>query len=456
MPPMPHPHDPDADFIGRLEMLAIADLRPHFRNDGSHPDEEIAHLRASIREHAIYRNVVIAKDGTLLAGHGVVEAARLEGHTHFPGYRMPYGPEDPRALKLLVGDNHIARLRVQDDAALTALLQELAQENPLALLGTGFDKGALEALIQAPGLGGNGSEGAGTDTEPQVDRAEELREAWGVEIGQLWVCDEHRVICGDCTEKAVVDRLFGGHHYRLLVTSPPYLDLRAYKGPIRDWQSLATGFMTVAVGHRSEPADLVVNLGLVHREGQVVRYWERWLDACAAAGYPLYGWYVWDQLFGMAGEWNGRLAPAHEWLFHFSFGHQSAHKWVPTQGRTDIASRSFRQADGSVAPLTSPATVGQPYKVPDSVLRCYAEQARGIQNAHPAVFPPAFPAFCLETWSEPGAAIYDPFLGSGTTLVAADNLGRRCFGCEIDPGYVAVTLQRWHDHTGIAPRLMEG
>jgi hypothetical protein len=127
--------------------VALADLRPHPRNDGHHPPDELDHLKQSLTEHGVYRNVVIAQDGTLLAGHGVALAAQQLGHTDILARRMPYGPDDPQALKILVGDNHIARLRQQDDAALVMLLQDLTQHDPLALLGTGFDEAALEALV---------------------------------------------------------------------------------------------------------------------------------------------------------------------------------------------------------------------------------------------------------------------------------------------------------------------
>ena len=132
-----------------IEMLSLATLRPHPRNDGLHPVEEIGHLKASIETHGIYRNVVVAEDGTILAGHGVVQAAQELGLTQIPGRRMPYGPDDPRALQLLVGDNHIAGLRIQDDAMLVGMLQELAASDPLALLGTGYDAERLGALVQS-------------------------------------------------------------------------------------------------------------------------------------------------------------------------------------------------------------------------------------------------------------------------------------------------------------------
>ena len=135
MPRTPSAPPSSPDFLAHIEMLDVSTVRPHSRNDGAHPDEEIMHLRESIREHDIYRNVVVAQDGTLLAGHGVILAAQAEGKTHVPGYRMPYGPDGPRALKLLVGDNHVARLRAQDDAMLAGLLSEIAVEGVEALLG---------------------------------------------------------------------------------------------------------------------------------------------------------------------------------------------------------------------------------------------------------------------------------------------------------------------------------
>lgn len=134
------------DLTQTLELVALADLRPHPRNDGRHPPEELVHLTQSLQDHGIDKNVVIAQDGTILTGHGVVEAARVLGYTHIPAERKPYGPDDPRALQRLVGDNHIARLRLQDDAALLALLEELCEADTVLLLGTGFDEAMLAAL----------------------------------------------------------------------------------------------------------------------------------------------------------------------------------------------------------------------------------------------------------------------------------------------------------------------
>jgi DNA modification methylase len=297
------------------------------------------------------------------------------------------------------------------------------------------------------------------DTEPQTDRAEELRQQWGVQPGQLWQLGEHRVACGDCTDAATVARVMGGEQARLIATSPPYSDQREYKLGSFDWFALMIGCTNAYLPVCGNPADVVVNLGMSHVNGRVDFYWNDWLDHCAAAGHPLYGMYVWDKGNGFPGEWNGRLAPAHEFVFHFSIGHKSANKWIKTSGesaRRGASGKRFRQKDGSLNEVTSPDKIGQPYKVPDSVIRVGREMARGIHTeSHPAVFPPEFVEFLIRTWSGDGAIVYEPFSGSGTTIIACENLGRRARACEISPAYVAVALERWSVHTGRQPVLVD-
>src|SRR5262245_25623642 len=162
------PVAPDVPII----WVALATLRPHPRNDGSHPPDELAHLKQSLQEHGVYRNVVIADDGTILAGHGVVAAAQQLGHTQILARRMPYGPHDPQALKILVGDNQIPRWRLWVDAMLTALLKELSADDPLALLGTGFDEAALEALVQSRTV--PDFQPVGIDEQGRLDRKEPI------------------------------------------------------------------------------------------------------------------------------------------------------------------------------------------------------------------------------------------------------------------------------------------
>ncbi len=107
-----------------VEIAKIADLRPHPRNYQGHPDDQLDHLIESIKANRIYRNIVIAQDNVILAGHGVVSAARKMGMDEIPVVRLEFDSDDPRALKVLTGDNEISHLAERDDRVLRAGLDE--------------------------------------------------------------------------------------------------------------------------------------------------------------------------------------------------------------------------------------------------------------------------------------------------------------------------------------------
>jgi hypothetical protein len=133
--------------IHDTEIRRVADLRPHPRNYRFHPDSQIEHLMASVEQFGIYRNVVVAEDDTILAGHGVVEALTRMGRDEVPVIAMPFGPDDPRALKILAADNWLSYFSEDDDRALTEMLKELADDGEL--VGTGFDEMQLAAMLLA-------------------------------------------------------------------------------------------------------------------------------------------------------------------------------------------------------------------------------------------------------------------------------------------------------------------
>jgi DNA modification methylase len=356
---------------------------------------------------------------------------------------------DPAARRLAYRDNLSSRFSFELDPA-----------QVMADIEAGFDFEAIdvslpdlgELLGKAAGelLAGNN---AGADTEPQIDRAEELRVKWGVETGQLWQLGEHRIICGDCTDPAVVARVMGGERFGLCVTSPPYTDQREYKIGKFDWLTLANGFADGAFAVAGDNSNILVNLGLSHKEGKVDRYWDDWITHCEQK-YPLYGWYVWDKGNGTQGEHNGRLAPSFEFVFHFRIGKVTANKWVEKAESSFIRNKyghKFvqRGKDGKIRAPTSPHLFNQNTKIPDSVIRINKDKV-GC-NGHPAIFPVQFSEFFIKTWSQSNNIVYEPFSGSGTTIIACENLGRRCRAVEIDPGYVAVAIERWQQHTGQTP-----
>ena len=126
--------------------VPVDGLRPHPRNYRQHPDDQLAHIARSIELHGFYRNIVIARDHTILAGHGVVAAARRLGIDEVPVIRLDIDPEETRALQVLAGDNEMSNLAEVDDRELTELLRELAAEDLGNLLSTGFGPEQLAAL----------------------------------------------------------------------------------------------------------------------------------------------------------------------------------------------------------------------------------------------------------------------------------------------------------------------
>lgn len=137
------PIPPPATFA--TEQADIAELKPHPRNYRAHPEDQLTHIAASIKQHGFYRNVVVARDGTILAGHGVVDAAKKLGLVTIPVIRLPIAPNSSQALKVLAGDNEISRMAGIDDRALTDLLKEI--QGSEGLLGTGYDEQMLAALL---------------------------------------------------------------------------------------------------------------------------------------------------------------------------------------------------------------------------------------------------------------------------------------------------------------------
>lgn len=126
------------------EAVLVADLKPHPRNYRSHPDDQLAHIVESIRANGVYKNVVVSRDGFVLAGHGVYLAALKGGVTELPARRLPYDHQDPRAIKVLIGDNEVWNLGMPDDRQLTELLKQVRDAD--SLLGTGFDDQQFAAL----------------------------------------------------------------------------------------------------------------------------------------------------------------------------------------------------------------------------------------------------------------------------------------------------------------------
>jgi DNA modification methylase len=240
---------------------------------------------------------------------------------------------------------------------------------------------------------------------------------------------------GDCRD--VLQRL---EPVDLVFTSPPYGNQRDYGLGEFDWEAVVPH--ALAVTPLAANGQMLVNIGLIHRDGEVVEYWRSMFDRLRTEGLRLAGWYVWDQSFGLPGTWGGRFAPSHEWLFHFNRRGIELVKFVPCQVRLGTVNGSgLRRRDGTTAEkMSGDGDAYGTHKIPDSVIRVCREANRvGEESEHPARFPRSFPLSVLPAF--PGV-ICDPFMGTGTTLHVAKDLGREAIGIEIEERYCEIAAKR--------------
>lgn len=225
-----------------------------------------------------------------------------------------------------------------------------------------------------------------------------------------------------------------------VITSPPYDNQRKYGLDAFDWKTTVCGALSRIA---DDSAQILVNLGLIHRDGELVPYWDPLVAEMKKKDWRLFGWYVWDQLSGMAGDWNGRLAPSFEFIFHFNKVARQVNKTEPTKGGI-VHGPGLRSFNGSATKQkTHHGQPTQPFKIPDSVIRTARETQGGIPEAeHPARFPERFATKLIAPFTDVAQVVVDPFMGSGTTGVACMNLGRKFIGIEIEPKYFNIACER--------------
>jgi DNA modification methylase len=263
------------------------------------------------------------------------------------------------------------------------------------------------------------------DAEPQIDRAEELNKIWQVKAGDLWQIGEHRLLCGDSTKKEDVGRVMGEEKAQMCFTSPPYnagvsAKLRGntnigdnlYGNKYDDnktqpeYLKLLQGFTDCAFAVCDY---LFVNIQvLAGNKIAFLDYWHANADKFADVA-------IWDKVNAAPAAAQRVMDSRFEFVLIFSHNPNRA-----------IGTKEFR---GMVHNVYS----GKPQ--------------RNNENAavHAATFPIDFPSHFIDTFTNSAELILDPFIGTGTTMVACQNLNRKCRGIEISPAYCAVILQRMHD-----------
>ena len=400
---------------------AVDQLLANPLNYRLHPDNQQHALAGSIDDIGFIRSVTVnRRTGRVVDGHLRVTLAARSGVATLPVEYVDLSEaEEAQALLSLdpiaamaASDreklDELMRAIQSDDERVQAMLSEMAERE-------GLDFGKVEPPA---------------DPGAQVDKAEELRRKWGVESGQLWQLGDHRLICGDCADAGVVDRLMEGDKADMVFTDPPYNvgivggthDPRSPKyqsGRKIDNDSMPDSafdeqlfiwFSSMARVMRDGAAFYVCA-----PPGRTETQFRNALNR--VSGIPLRQCIVWVKNSAVFGRQD------------YHWRHESI-----LYGWKDGAAHYFTEnrKQNTVWEVDRPT----------------------VSEFHPTMKPVELPEKAIENSSKAGWVIYDPFLGSGTTLIACERLGRKCRAVEISPAYVAVALERWATMTGQMPVLV--
>lgn len=423
---------PAVDRGLEVERVEVSTLLNDPANVRKHNERNLESIKASLARFGQQKPIVVGRDGVVIAGNGTLAAARSLGWSTIDIVRSHLTGAEATAYA--IADNRTAELAEWDEDALAQQLAALQIEDEELLAATGFDEKELEAM-SGP-------------AEVEEDEVPEPPADPITKPGYLWILGGHRLLCGDSTKAEDVERLMAGAKADLCFTSPPYGQQRDYteegKAKVADWDGLMRGvFANLPM---TEAGQVLVNLGLIHREGEWIPYWDGWIGWMRNQGWKRFGWYVWDKKHPSPMKDRGRLLPQHEWIFHFNRKPKSCEKTVPCVTAGRLQTFGLKSAAGTQADLGSAVT--QDFRVLGSVISIAPEDGRMNGNPHPAQFPIKFAATVIEIWTLESESVYEPFCGSGTTLIAAEQLGRKCYGMEISPAYCDVIVKRWETLTG--------
>ena len=419
----------------KTERVTIASLLFDPANVRKHGERNLDAIKASLARFGQQKPIVVDADGIVRAGNGTLMAAKALGWDEIEIVRTNLRGSEATAYA--IADNRTAELAEWDEGALAEQLAALQIDDEALAAATGFDASEIERMA--------------LPVDVVEDEVPEVPFDPITKPGDLWLLGEHRVLCGDSTNAEDVARLMDGAKADLCFTSPPYGQQRDYteesKSKVADWDGLMRGvFGNLPM---ADAGQVLVNLGLIHREGEWIPYWDGWIEWMREQGWRRFGWYVWDQGSGLPGDWSGRLAPSHEFVWHFNRRSVKPKHCILKQAnsiRDRTGDASMRMGANATQIANSGKASLNTHKIPDSVFRVQRQCGR-IESGdyHPAVFPIAFSRAVMEAWL---GTLYEPFCGSGTTLIAAEQLGRKCYGMEISPAYCDVIVKRWETLTG--------
>lgn len=439
---------PDRTAVLKIERVALADLLPHPRNPRTHPPEGSRAwetLRVSL-DHDYFDPLVLnRRNGMLVSGHLRHKVLIASGYSHADVSVVEY--DEPTHLARMIAANNL--LGDFADEVLSGLARDLELSGlPTAL--AGWDEKELASFLDGPQLGPSDD----ATTEVLVSEAEKLAEKWKVKSGEIWQINNHRLACGDCTQPETLEALLAGAAVDIVWTDPPYnvnydslqrrrAELDRERGRVSNTvpqeilnddlsdaayeellvKAFTNAFSFVKVGGVIYVAHADSH-GLLTRRAFAAAGWRIaqnlvWVKNAFTLGRQDYQWQHEPILYG----W--KPGGAHYWQGGYS------QATIIDDEETDLKKSSKDELVSLIQRLRNARDT--------SVIR----EPRNVSAAlHPTIKPLALVARQIWNSSRPGENVLELFGGSGTTMAAAEQIGRVCYATELDPKFCAVILER--------------
>lgn len=411
--------------LSPIEYRPTDELINYVNNVKLHPDGQVDQIISSIAEYNFLDPISVDEQNVILEGHGRLAAAKKMGLDEVPVIQIT-GLSEAQKKGYRLTHNKLTMNSGFDTELLKLELDALA-ELDFDIDLTGFDTSELDELLQRES-GEHDENGADEDEVPDVDEVEPR-----CKLGEIWSLGEHRLFVGDSTNERNVKRLMNGEKAVLMSTDPPYGDSWVQKA--KDMQK--HGYVhSHAVLHGSiENDDL--------KESDLSGFLAKFLNASKFAGDPPFPIYVWHRAKRILFE---------EALLDAGYHVHQPVVWVKPgfvigrlhyHPRCEWALHGWLKGGGK-CPFYGERNQSDVWEI-----------GRENDKIHPTQKPLELFCIPIKNHTLEGEIVYDPFLGSGTCLIAAHQLSRRCFGFELQLGYAEVIMQRWENLTGDTPRLIE-
>ncbi len=378
--------------MNQIELLLVSSLIPYARNSRTHSEEQVTQIAASIREFGFTNPVLIDSNGTIIAGHGRVMAAKKVGLTEVPCIRLQHLSES-QIRAYVIADNKLALNAGWDDETLKAELLTLQEEGFNTDL-TGFSDDELNALLTVETVEG--------ETDP--DEVPEPPVEPITKLGDIWILGNHRLMCGDSTSIDAVQKLMNGSKVDLVFTDPPY---------------------NVAFNGRSGNHDVIKNDDLSDQEFS--DFIEEAIQTIKAVNAPNY--YIWCN-----------------WKFYGilqkDLSYKSCIVWAKNvfgMGNNYRHQHEFCLFNGSIDP-----------EIKNESDLWFVK--KDTNYVHPTQKPVELSVRALGNHKS-CKNILDLFGGSGSTLIGCHKMNKNAFLMELDPKYCDVIVKRWEDFTGKKAQL---